>query len=600
MPLGLSSGKLLYRSLAALLCLTLGACANFPRPMAASSEHITLPAPSPPSGAPPLAETAPLPPPPSASRAAERYSVVVNNVPAQEILFALARDAKLNIEIHPNIAGTVTVNLIDQTLTDILDAIGRQIDLRYELNGHNLAIMPDSPYLKTYQIDYPNVARNSENSINTSTNVAAIGQNASGGGNASASSINNISNNHFWETLIANIKDLLRETDKTMPEGSLTPPAEVTAQPQAPPPPPQAATNATTERPGAAAQAVPAPAQRLEATAPARVTYREAASVIANPESGTISVRATSRQQASVREFIDKVMASARRQVLIEATIVEVSLTDQYQQGIDWSVLNNSSGLTFKQVTPTGAINDSIMGVMGPISYTATGAAGGRYDLSASIRLLETFGKLHVLSSPKLSVLNNQTSILKVVDESVYFTVDVTPGVVTADGIITPATYTSNIHTLPVGFLMYVTPQIGSDAEVTLNLRPTISRITSYAADPSPALKQYQISNLIPQVQTREMESILRVRNGDIAVLGGLMQDTRAGDTNQLPGMGGIPFLGELFKARNDKNSKSELVIFLRPVILDQESQYDVTRLFKDSAGLSEPQPDTHKEKAAP
>lgn len=607
MPLGLNSRKWFCRGwpllvVAVLLSLVVGGCANLPKPREVSSEHLTLPEPSSLPEAPPLAESVPLPPPPKVSPATERYSVVVNNVPAQEILFALSRDAKLNIEIHPNISGTVTMNLLEQTLTEILDAISRQIDMRYELKGRNLAIMPDSPYLKTYHINYPNVVRNSENSISTSTNVASLGQGAGGGGgNASSSSIKNTSNNHFWETLIENIKDLLRETDKTFPKDSSPSPREVARQLQTTPQPPATRRQTayqvqpqTTPQPSATVvedtleallPALSAKSERLDAATPSRVTYREAASVIANPESGTISVRANSRQHASVREFIDKVMASARRQVLIEATIVEVALTDQYQQGIDWSILNKSSGLSVKQVTPAGAIT----AVMGTIDYLQLGARGGRYDLSASIKLLETFGKLHVLSSPKLSVLNNQTSLLKVVDESVYFTIDVTPGTAaTATTAATPAVYTSNIHTLPVGFLMYVTPQIGNDAEVTLNLRPTISRITSFATDPNPVLKENNITNLIPQIQTREMESILRVRNGEVAVLGGLMQDTRTGDTNQIPGVGDIPTLGELFKSRNKKNSKSELVIFLRPVILDQDGQYDMPRLYKDPDDSSE------------
>lgn len=550
--------------------------------MAASSQHIALPEAPPLTDIPALAEAAPLPPPPSAARAAERYSVVVNNVPAQEILFAIARDAKVNIEIHPNISGTVTMNLIEQTLPEILDAISRQIDMRYELRDRNLMIMPDSPYLKIYQIDYPNVVRNSENSISTSTSVAAMGQggagtggSSGGSGNASSTTISNISNNHFWQTLTENIKDLLRETDKALPEEPSQPAAP------APPAPPQATAGAGPPASEPLGSALSALTANPAAQASARVTYREAASVIANPETGAISVRATSRQHASVRDFLDRVMVSARRQVLIEATIVEVALTDQYQQGIDWSILQNTAGINFTQVVPDGLITSTL----GTLTYDKVGAQGGRLDLSASIRLLETFGKLHVLSSPKLSVLNNQTSLLKVVDEAVYFTIEVTagtPATLTTPG--TPATYTSNVHTVPVGFLMYVTPQIGGDNEVTLNLRPTISRILSYANDPNPALAQYNISNRIPQIQTREMESILRVRNGDIAVLGGLMQDTQAGDTNQLPGVGDIIGLGELFKARNDKNSKSELVIFLRPVILDPERQDEVLRQFKTSA----------------
>ena len=325
--------------------------------------------------------------------------------------------------------------------------------------------------------------------------------------------------------------------------------------------------------------------------------------MIANPETGIISVRATSRQHAFVREFIDKVMNNARRQVFIEATIVEVELSDQYQQGINWSLLR-ALGLSLQQTSTIPPLASPVT-TMGTISYTNPGKPGS-FSLNGSIQLLENFGKTHVLSSPKLSVLNNQTSLLKVVNELVYFTIEVTQGTYGTGGLlITPPTYTSTIHTVPIGFMMYVTPQIGGDAEVTLNLRPTITRVLGYVSDPNPALinptnPALNVSNLIPQIQTREMESILRVRNGDIAVLGGLMQDTRTGNTGQIPGLGSVPGLGELFKARNDTNGKTELVIFLRPVILNQESQYDVVRQFKSPTASAEWQKATQQAEVKP
>ncbi len=561
-----------------LLCgilSTISGCSNLPQKFAPSPAHIALPKNPPINTAPPLAEAAPLPPPPVASKAAERYSVVVINVPAQDILFAIARDAKLNIEIHPNITGAVTMNLIDRTLPEILDAVSRQIDMRYELHGRNLTIMPDAPYLKSYQIDYPNIARKSKNSITTSASVAGTGV-----GSTSTANIDNESNNYFWKTLVDNLKDMLRETDKVILEKNNEAAPTQTAE---------APTENSLAKASAAALKMlgsnpTIPTQNVALpdsnTNTRKTNYREAASIIANPETGIISVRATSRQHLSIQEFLNKIMANAKRQVLIEATIVEVSLSDQYQQGIDWSILRSTKGFSATQTSPTTS------GVMGTLSYLYQGALGGKVDISASIKLLETFGKLHVLSSPKLSVLNNQTSLLKVVDETVYFTIDVTPGTAaTATTAATPATYTSSVHTVPVGFLLYLTPQISNDNEVTLNMRPTITRITNYVSDPNPVLKQNNVTNLIPQIQTREMESILRVRNGEIAVLGGLMQDSRSGKTNQIPGLGNLAGIGEFFKGRDDTNTKSELVIFLRPIILDQERQYDVLRQFKTTLG---------------
>ncbi len=596
-----SNHKLLL-SMLVVLSVPLGACAHLPKAMEPSPLHIAIPEATPPSAIPPLAVTAPLPPPPKSTKASERYSIVVNNVLAQEILFALARDAKLNIEIHPSITGTVTMNLLDRTLPEILDAIARQVDMRYELNGGNLAIMPDSPFLKSYQIEYPNVARNAKNSINMSTSIAVIGkgQTTGGGSNGSTTAIDNISDNHFWETLTENIKDLLRETDKKLPEGSSETVTEQNNQQEITPQVGTTATDATGRK--NALSTLPAQIQSQNTVKARRVTYREAAYVIANPESGIISVRATARQHASIREFLDKVLNNARRQVLIEATIVEVTLSDQYQQGINWSLLTNF-GLNLTQVAAT-QVPVSPVATTGTIKFTNPGT--GKANLSGLVQLLESFGKLHVLSSPKLSVLNNQTGLVKVVNEEIYFTVDVTLAAPAAVGV-TPGrdTFISNIHTVPVGFMMYVTPQIGADSEITLNLRPTITRIRGYAADPVPALISAAAGrtlppNLIPQIQTREMESILRVRDGEIAVLGGLMQDERQGDTSQIPGLGSIPGLGELFKSRNDTNRKTELVVFLRPVILNSESQYDVVHQFKNPVATAEWQRSTKQTGVTP
>ena len=146
-----------------------------------------------------------------------------------------------------------------------------------------------------------------------------------------------------------------------------------------------------------------------------------------------------------------------------------------------------------------------------------------------------------------------------------------TPGT-TSDVVTTPATYTTTINTVPIGFLMTVTPQISDNGEIILNLRPTISRIKGFAKDPNPVLKDNKLSNEIPIVQTREMESIMRVQSGDIAILGGLMQDTRDNKSDEVPGLNRIPLLGELFKYKDNSSRKSELVVFLRPIVLNDAS----------------------------
>ncbi len=557
----------------------LAGCAATP-PSPPSRQHLT-PGPVVEGQVPSFAVAPPLPRPPKPSVRQELYSVVMSNVNVQDLLFALARDAKLNVDIHPGISGTVTMNVHDQTMAEILDRVARQVDLRYELNGKNLSIQPDSPYLKNYRVDYPNIQRDTETAISTSTNMASTGSGGGGGSNASSSGIKNTSNNRFWETLKANLADLLRETDKLVPEvGS----AAATPAPQAAVPVVKAtipgATGGATG--GAATPAVPATA--VASPAAPRTAFREAASIIANPETGIISVRATQTQHARVREFLDRVMASARRQVLIEATIVEVDLSNRFQQGIDWSLLqtaghNAGTGITLRPSGSAGGLQTGgVVSSIATLSLATRGLWGSNTDLSGMLSLLESFGTLRVLSSPKVSVLNNQSSVLKVVDNKVFFSLEVTPGTPASFGIPAgAATYTTTINTVPIGFLMTVVPQISENNEVTLNLRPTISRITGYANDPNPVLAQNNLTNRIPEVQTREMESILRVQSGDIAILGGLMQDTRNNNSDEVPGLNQMSFFGNLFKYRNDSNTKSELVIFLRPrVLLDASLDGDL------------------------
>lgn len=559
-----------------LAALVLAGCATPPPPMSkghlveepgtvpplaqASSEVVSIP---------PLSAGAPRLPAPRAVKPQETYSVVVSNVNVQTLLFALARDAKLNLDVHPGITGTVTLNALDQTISELLDRLARQVDMRYELDGKNLFVLPDTPFLRLYKADYPNISRDSVSSTGSESQVATTGQGtASGTGNSSSASIRNTSNNRFWVTLTENIRDLLRETDKVIETTAAPVPA---AAPVAPAP---AASVAGAL--GAAARTITGTAAPAAAAAP-QPLYREAASVIANPETGVISVRATGKQHARVREFLDQVVGNARRQVLIEATIVEVALTNDYQQGINWSVIRNAvapGGTALGLALAPGGGTALSTGVNPPFLGTfAAFRTGSKTDISAAVRLLESFGKTRVLSSPKVSVMNNQAALLKVVDNKVYFTISVTPGTPASLGVAaTPAVYTTTINTVPVGFLMNVTAQVGDDNEITLNLRPSVSRITSYANDPSPALAIAGITNRIPEIQTREFESIMKVRDGETAVLGGLMQDDQSNATDQLPGVGNVPVVGELFKLRSNQSNKSELVIFLRPTILRDSS----------------------------
>jgi MSHA biogenesis protein MshL len=511
---------------------------------------------------------------PKAAPKVETYSVVVKDIRVQELLFALARDAKLNVDIHPGLVGTVTLNAIDQTLQQLLSRIAKQVDMRWEIDGPNLIVMPDSPFLRNYKVDYVNMSRDVSGTVaintqiaSTSTAAATGGSAATGSGNNSSTTVNSRAKNNFWESLEKNIKDILRETDKILPEGSSETVVERSDQQSTTGTGAAAAAGgrSATAQASIAGSPNPAALQQQGTTVVRRTTFREAASVIVNPEAGVVVVRATGRQHEKVQEYVDQVLSNSRRQVMIEATIAEVRLQNDYQQGIDWTRLRTgSAGFAMRQNMGPSLPSIGETGKAFVLNYVAPGL-----NIAATLKFLETFGNVKVLSSPKISVLNNQTAMLKVVDNIVYFTIkaDTTT---TASGP-SQTTVTTTPNSVSVGLVMSVTPQVGDSEDILLNIRPTISRVTGYKADPNPSIPA-GLTNAVPEIQTREMESMLRLANGEIAVMGGLMYDSMENATDAVPFLSKLPLLGTAFTGRSDKTVKGELVVLLKPTIIRDSS----------------------------
>lgn len=453
--------------------------------------------------------------PPRATVPQETYSVVVTDVSVRDMLFALARDAKINVDVHPSVTGNVTLNAIDQTLPQLLDRIARQADVRFTQEGDTLQVEPDAPFLRNYKIDYVNMSRDNSSGVSVATQIAttgaAAGNAASGSGsNNSTTTVTSTSNHRFWGTLERNVRAILGDAVGTdASEGS--------------------------------------------------------AAVIVNAESGILSVRATTREHQQIQTFLDKVQVSAQRQVLIEATVVEVKLNDDYQLGVDWSLIANGAGWS---------VNQSLLGTnlskdpFSLLTYADPDTKLGNTE--TTIGMLRRFGDIRVLSSPKIMAINNQTALLKVVDNLVYFTIEAQT-ITSATGPST-TTFTSTVHTVPVGFVMSVTPQINDTDTVILNIRPTISRVISFVRDPNPSLRLSNVESSIPQIQVREMDSILRINSGQTAVLGGLIQDGVDLSRSGTPLLSELPFIGDAFSYRNNQVSKTELVIFLRPRVIRDAS----------------------------
>lgn len=502
-------------------------------------------------------------PPPKPQVKLPTYSVVVTEVPVKELLFALARDTQQNIDVHPNIQGVVSINAIDATFPAILERIANQTNIRYRTEGKTILVVPDTPYFKTYRVNYVNVNRNSDASIGVSGDItsATVGESegsSQSSGQGSSTNIESKSQADFWGVMRSNIESIISATNE------LSETEDEKAQRA------EARQRANQER-IAQAQAVAGAggdAAGLFDTAFGQALTADVQSkdeVIINSVAGTVTVLGSDKQHQLVQAYLDGVTSSTQRQVLIEATIAEVQLSNAYQAGVDWSRIAGGTGFTFQQELLGGNLGAAPRMVVGYAN--ATSEVG---DIAASIRLLEQFGNTRVLSSPKLMALSNQPALLKVVDNVVYFEIE-TQTTTSATGP-SLTTFDTTVRTVPVGLVMSVLPQVSEDGTVSLTVRPTISRVLRFKNDPNPSLATAGVENPVPEIQVREMESMLQVGSGQTVVLGGLMQDDVRRDRDQVPFAGSLPNVGDAFAYRDEEVKKSELIIFLKPTVVANPS----------------------------
>ena len=513
-------------------------------------------------------------PPPKPQQKVPTYSVVVQEVPVKELLFALSRDTKQNIDVHPGIQGLVTLNAIDETLPAILERIAQQTNLRYRTEGRTILVVPDTPYFKSYRVNYVNMSRDTAASIGVSgdisgSSVGGGGQSGGGQGTSGTSStkVDTKSTNDFWEVLRQNVESILaasKALSQSADQRAARAEAEVAARGE------RIAQAEAVSRAGPNAASLFSAAFGQSPSGPSDAKN----DIVVNAVTGTVTVLGSEKQHALIQQYLDSVSSASQRQVLIEATIVEVKLSNNYQAGVDWSRIASGTGFTFQQQllgTSLGAPPRMVVG------YTnATSSIG---NIAASLRLLEEFGNTRVLSSPKLMAMNNQTALLKVVDNVVYFNIEAET--TTSANVAAITTFTSTAKTVPVGLVMSVLPQVTESGTVNLTVRPTISRVNRFVRDPNPSLQldsagnplPNPIENLIPEIQVREMESVLQAGSGQTIILGGLMQDDVRRDRDTVPGLGRLPSpIGDAFSFRDEAVSKTELVIFLKPTVVSNPS----------------------------
>jgi general secretion pathway protein D len=532
---------------------------------------------------------APQPPELAESR---RVSIAVTETtPLKELLFELARKANVDLELDPGIRGGIIFAANDQPLKDVIARIADLAGLRYSFENNRLKIQVDDPYLKNYRLDFLNMRRVSNSDISTSTDVfAAVGDSgSSGGGNASSSSISSSSENDIWVELQANItqiltnaeRPLVSEEDDTESDAAATQQdaqlqalaqaqqAIAQAQASGQPVDPAALETLANASAGAAGGAAATASPSGDTEQADGATEEESASTYftLNRQGGVLTVYGTDKQQRLVATYLDMLQASIKGQVLIEAKIVEVTLNDMYRTGINWSNLDGN--ITLNAPLGAGVVQSGITGDQPTFSV---GSSFDNINMSVLLNMVKQFGTVRTLSSPRLTVMNNQTALLKVAENEVYFRVEVESD--TADGVVT-RTFSSELNTVPIGLLMTVQPSIDLERNrITMGVRPTISRIVRYVDDPAVALQNIEgVSSAVPVVEVRELDSVLSIDNEQVVVMGGLMQEKRAVTQEGVPVLDRIPLAGRAFRANFEDTQVVELVIFLKATIVNDPAK---------------------------
>jgi len=393
----------------------------------------------------------------------------------------------------------------------VLDQIAEKFDLAWAFDNGLLTVQGPAPFAAFYPVDYLNLERAFNSRVGLATEVGTMRglENASlnGAANSSSTTIDNASKQQFWQSLIEDLTFWL-------------------------------------------------PQRGVET----RWTV--------NKDVGVISLFASANTHRQLKKYLKGVSATSQRQVLIEASVVEVLLSDDFEAGIDWQWLaKNMSGFSaIQQLQGLASITEEAVERLPTPSGLVTFSQQFREgSFSATFKLLEKFGDARIVSRPQILAMNNQPAVLKVVDNRVYFTVNVERQQ-TNDSV--ERLTETQIHTVPVGLVMNVTPQISADNSVMLNVRPSLSRILGFVNDPNPELNAANLSNGVPEIQVREMESVLRVPSGSVAVIGGLMQSVQDDRDQQLPGLGSLPRVGALFGQKQHQRQRTELFIVIKPTVM--------------------------------
>ena len=489
-----------------------------------------------------------------------RFSVNFNQVSAGQFFSAIVVGTRFSALLDPEVAGLISANLKDVTLFEALDAVRELYGYDYIIEGSKIYIRPLTMQTRMYHVNYLTGSRKGNSSLRvTSTSITNSGsggggqgnQNNQGGGGSvqDSSVVSTVSASDFWVELKKSLEDIVGGN-------------------------------------------------------------KDGRSVVISPQSGVLVIRALPKELRNVAMFLKATQVSVDRQVILEAKILEVQLNDAYQTGINWAAFTSINGLPLAlgMVSPSATLTPRINGVAtsqssaGNTSITATagsalgaaaGAGGSLFGLafqtgsfSTLISFLESQGSVHVLSSPRIATMNNQKAVLKIGTDEFYVTGVSTSTVATGTSSVTSPNVT--LQPFFSGVVLDVTPQIDSHGNIILHVHPSVSQVSTV----NKAVNLGNAGSLslpLAASSTSEMDSIVRGQNGRIIALGGLMRQASSGDRSQIPLAGDVPGLGGLFRNTANQTQKRELVVLIKPTIVDEESGVEDLRAVERRMGALQP-----------
>jgi len=456
----------------------------------------------------------------------KRLEISAIEVDAVEFFTAIVSGSIYNVVIHPDVTGRISLSLNNVTLNETLSVIEDVYGYDIRRSHNVIQVYPSGIRTETIALNYLFLTR--YGSSNTTINSGGISDNDPGSNNnsnnsSSNSSSNSESNNQNSNQNNQNSNGINIQTSNE---------SDFWAE--------------------------------LKETLTAFVGNEAGRSVLISPQAGLVTVRGLPQEIAAVKKFIHDTETHLHRQVIIEAKIMEVTLKDDYQQGIHWDQVLGNIGNTDFTFNTSGKVAGNLIAsqIGGETSLAFSGS-----DFSGVIDLLQTQGNVQVLSSPRITVTNNQKAVIKV-GEDEYFVTDVSSTTTTG----TSTTTTPEVELTPFfsGIALDVTPQIDGNGSVILHVHPSVT----LTEEQHKTIKLGDDVLVLPLAQSRvrESDSIIRAKSGEIVVIGGLIETYTINKESKTPLLGDIPFVGELFKSKSEATQKRELVIMLKPIVVGQDT----------------------------